>query len=306
MGECALMMRLWIGRIFLLGLLSVAAWGQELYISNRPFAGEIVKLGSSHQVELQPLLKALKLSFPEANGQLQVKDITLPLTQSASGKTMVSLEDFVVAAGLTLRKNADFGHLDLYSSPSGASGDWGSDTAASGEPSGAKGSLAGKEYSIKVPKGFTMVDDPQLMQALVGMAAQRSGGGVAEGQLTCEFVITTEQGDPRTGAVMLMSIPLPSDYSKEAEPVLLEALVGGMKKRGRLVSGPTPAKLGSLSVHKYVVETQNDSGNKMMESYIYLGSPSRKLYWLALVDESTKANASFPTLRNIAGSFKVN
>ena len=95
---------------------------QELYVSNRPFKGEVTKAGSGLMVEVEPLAKALKLEVVVSDGQVKIKDRSVPVTVSASGKNLVILDQFAAAAGLTVRKNPDFGHTDVYANTTAPSG----------------------------------------------------------------------------------------------------------------------------------------------------------------------------------------
>lgn len=283
----------------LLLLLTGLASGQELYVSNRPFKGEVVKAGSGLQVELEPLLKALKLNLNVEGGQLRVGDKVVPVVQSVSGKTMVSLAEFSAAANLTVRKNADFGHIDVYATTSAPGGAWGDETAAasSGRPGASAG---GADYLIKVPPDYEMINDPDMMDALMGMVAKKSPNPML-GAMNFEFVMSPKAGTRRTGIVMLMTMNLPGTVPAEEEPSFVRAVTEGMQQKGKLLSGPTAVNIGGQRFHRSVIKTDT----QVMECNIHLAAALGKVYWLALVDEESGYATSFPALRNVVDTFRL-
>lgn len=283
--------------------LSGTVAAQDLYVSNRPFKGEVVKSGNGMQVELEPLLKALKLDLKAEGGQVKIGDKTVTVTQSASGKGMVSLPEFAAAAGLTVRKNADFGHTDVYASTSAPTGDWGADTAASSSGPGA--AQGGADYTIKVPPDYELINDPDMMAAIVGMVGKRSDSKLPDGALGFEFLLTPKQGTTRKGVLMLMTINLPGPVPAEEEASFVKAVTEGMQKKGQLVNGPTKTSVGGLNFYKSLIKTTEDGETNMMETHLHLAAALGKVYCLALVDEEASYSTSFPSLRNIVGTFRL-
>lgn len=286
--------------LYLLCLLAVAAPAQELYISNKPFTGAVVKAGSGLQVELAPLLKALKMDLKVEGGQVKVGEKSIPVVQDASGKEMVSLPEFAAAANLVVRKNADFGYTDVYANTSAPAGDWGTETASG--TGGTPAALANKPYTIKVPSGYEMIDDPDLMDAIMGMARKRSDSNLPDGALTVEFLMAPGKTNNRGGMLMLMVANLPGSIPAEAEPEFLKGMTRGMAAKGQIISGPTPQNIGGLKFQKALMKTED---NKMMESYFHIASARGKVYWLALLDDEATYSTSFAPLRNAVDSFRL-
>ena len=284
--------------LFLL-LSPTTLWAQELYVSNKPFSGAVVKAGSGLQVELAPLLKALKMSQTPQGGQIKVGDKSIPVIVDASGKEMVSLPEFAAAANLVVRKNADFGYTDVYANTSAPAGDWGA------EASGDTASTAGggdKGYTIKVPSGYEMIDDPAMMDAIMGMAKKKSGSSLPEGMMRADFIVTPAKAGGRGGILMMMTMNLPSAMPAEAEGEFLRGLMQGMAQKGKVISGPTAQNIGGLKFQKALLKSPD---NSMMESYFHIAAARGKVFWLALVDDEATYSTSFAPLRNAVESFRL-
>lgn len=89
---------------FIFLILFSPAIAQDIYVNNRPFKGATLGSGSALQLELEPVLKLLKLdAVPKG----------LAVTDS-DGKRFVSLNEFAKAAGLKVIKNHELGTLDVY------------------------------------------------------------------------------------------------------------------------------------------------------------------------------------------------
>lgn len=289
--------------LFLFLTLSGGVLAQDLYVSNRPFKGEVAKSSAGIMVELEPLLSALKLTGAVEGGQVTVNGKTVAVTTSASGKPMVLLPEFAAAAGLTVRKNADFGHTDVYASTSAQSGDW--STANAEASAGGSQVQGGADYSIKIPADYKMINDPKVMKAMMGMAAEESGKDIPEGMLSFEFVVGPKEGSTRRGVLMLMKMTLPGAVPAGQEGVVNDLLRKALEQKGKIVAGPTPARIGGAPFQKYLLKTQDASGAKMMESYVHLAAAEGKVYWLALVDEEATYSTSFGALRNIVDTFRL-
>lgn len=278
---------------------ATALWAQELYVSNKPFTGAVVKAGSGLQVELAPLLKALKMTAAAEGGQIKIGEKSVPVIVDASGKEMVSLPEFAAAANLVVRKNADFGYTDVYANTIAPAGDWSGDTG--GETASTSGG-GNKEYTIKVPSGFQMIDDPEMMNGVMGMAKKRNDSGLPDGMLQANFIMAPAKQGDRGGILMMMTVNLPGSLPAEAEPEFLRGLMQGMAKKGKVISGPSAQNIGGLKFQKALLKGED---NKMMESYFHIAAARGKVYWLALVDDESTYSTSFPTLRNAVGSFRL-
>lgn len=281
-------------------MLAVAAPAQELYVSNKPFTGVVVKAGSGLQVELAPLLKALKMDLKVEGGQIKVGEKSIPVIVDASGKELVSLPEFAAAANLVVRKNADFGYTDVYANTSAPAGDWGATSAS--DSGGVTATSASKGYSIKVPSGYEMIDDPELMDAIMGMAKKRTQTSLPEGALTVEFLVAPAKSNNRGGMLMLMVMNLPGAVPAEAEAEFVGGLMKGMSQKGQVLSGPTPQNIGGLKFQKALLKSDD---NSMMESYFHLAAARGKVFWLALVDDESTYSTSFAPLRNAVDSFRL-
>lgn len=279
-------------------VLAMSASAQDLYVSNRPFKGEVVKAGNSLQVEVEPLLQALKLNAKVEGGAVKVGDKSVTVTQSPSGKNMVSLAEFAAAANLTVRKNADFGHTDVYANTTAPAGSWGNDTASTSGPGASAG---GSDYTIKVPADYEMLNDPDMMEALMGMVNKKTSSSLPEGAMNFEFVMSPKQGTKRTGVLMLMTINLPGAIPADAEGEFVKALNQGMATKGTILAGPTTTNVGGLRFHKTLIKTDD----QVMECYVHLASALGKVYWLALVDDPGTYNTSFGALRNVVDTFRL-
>lgn len=288
--------------LFLFLSLSGGGLAQDLYVSNRPFKGEVAKSSGGMLVELEPLLTALKMKGTVEGGAISVNGKLIAVTPSASGKSMVLLPEFAAAAGLTVRKNADFGHTDVYASTSAASGDWSSTASASGGPSQTQG---GADYTIKIPADYKMINDPKVMKAFTGMAAEEAGREIPDGLMSFEFLVGPAEGSTRKGFMMLMKINLPGAIPPGQDEALNDLLRKALEQKGRILAGPTPYAIGGAPFKKYLMKTQDASGTKMMESYIHAASAEGKIYWLALVDDEATYSTSFGALRNIVDTFRL-
>lgn len=300
-----------------LALCSLLTWGvapvtaQELYVSNRPFKGEIDKTGSSLMVEVEPLAKALKLELVVADGQVKLKDRSIPVTVSPSGKNLVILDQFAAAAGLTVRKNPDFGHIDVYANTAAPSGDWAEAEVASDGTSGRNGKTANTQsdpragYSIEVPSDYQMLNDPTMMEALMGSAARDSGSQLPEGLIRAEFVLSPKQGVPKTGGLMLMTMQFPGPIPAKMEPELAKAATEAMAQKGQLISGPTNTAIGGKKFTRTTVKANKSGKVNTIEVNIHLALAKGKLFMLMLVDEETQFPKSSPELHSILETFKV-
>ena len=112
-----------LSTLFLLSL-QLTASTQQLYVSNRPFKGEVSKVGAALWVDVEAMAKALNMEFPLSGEQVLVKEKPIPFTLSPNGKRLVSLDQLAEAAGLSVRKNKDFGPTDVYADPSKSAGKW--------------------------------------------------------------------------------------------------------------------------------------------------------------------------------------
>lgn len=286
---------------------------QDLYVSNRPFKGEVTKAGSGLMVEVEPLAKALKLEVVVSDGQVKIKDRSVPVTVSASGKNLVILDQFAAAAGLTVRKNPDFGHTDVYANTTAPSGDWAETEVATDEASGSKGksisgnvqSNASAGYSVKVPSDYQMLNDPSMMQAIMGAAAQNSGSKLPEGMVRAEFVLTPKQGTPKTGAIMLMTMQMPGPIPAKLEPELAKGVTEAMAQRGQLISGPTTTAIGGKKFTRSTLKAEQNGKINTIECNIHMALSKGRVYMLMLIDEEVNFPKSSPELHSILETFKV-
>ncbi len=292
----------WAFGLFLFLSLSGGGLAQDLYVSNRPFKGEVAKSSGGILVELEPFLTALKMKGTVEGGAISINGKIVAVTTSASGKSMVLLPEFAAAAGLTVRKNADFGHTDVYASTSAPSGDWSTTASASGGPSQSQG---GADYTIKIPADYKMINDPKVMKAVMGMAAEEAGREVPDGLLSFEFVVGPAEGSTRKGLLMMMKINLPGAIPPGQDEAVNDLLRQALEKKGKILAGPTPYAIGGAPFRKYLMKSQDAGGPKMMESYVHVASAEGKIYWLALLDDEATYSTSFGALRNIVDTFRL-
>lgn len=283
----------------LLLCLGASAWAQDLYVSNKPFQGEVIKSSSGVEVELEPLLKALKLDLKAADGQITIGDRTVPVTTSPSGKSMVALNAFAAAAGLTVRKNADFGHTDVYASTKAPTGDW---SDAADAPAS---SASGKPYTITVPSDYRMVNDPATLEAIAGMAA-KNNNGLPAGAMNIEFVMVPNEGAAKTGIVMLIVLNLPGPIPAAQEATFGKLFAQGMaQKSGYPVTGPSPMSIGGQRFAKSSTKMNQDGKLCAMDVYSHLGAGNTKGYFLMTIDDDANSAKSGSHLRSIVDSFRL-
>ncbi len=308
--------RLLLGGLVLCLLLTggvTPATAQDLYVSNRPFKGEVSKAGSGLMVEIEPLAKALKLDISVVGSEVKIKDRSIPVTVSPNGKNLVVLEQFAAAAGLTVRKNPDFGHIDVYANTAAPSGDWAETEVASDGASGGGGkSISGNAqsdaragYSIKVPPDYQMMNDPAMLEAILGAAAKNSGQNLPEGFMQAEFFLTPKQGIPKTGAIVLMTMQFPGPIPAKMEPELAKAATEGMAQKGQLISGPTNTAIGGKKFTRSTFKANQNGKINTIEVNLHLALAKGKLFMLMLVDEETQFPKSSPELHSILETFKV-
>jgi hypothetical protein len=129
-------MRRWTSCIALvLGLVLAAgpAWGEQVYIRNKPFKGTVSGKGPATSVELQALVTALGLQLTEVQGNWVVtsegETAALPTDASGTGQvyyqgkpiatadqggaTLVPLISTAQALGAVARHNKDMGSIDV-------------------------------------------------------------------------------------------------------------------------------------------------------------------------------------------------
>ncbi len=129
-------MRRWTSCIaLLLGLVLVTgpAWGEQVYIRNKPFKGAVSGKGPATAVELQALVAALGLQLtevqgnwvvtaegeapalpPDAGGTGQVYFQNKPITTAdQGGATLVPLIPTAQALGAVAKHNKDMGSIDV-------------------------------------------------------------------------------------------------------------------------------------------------------------------------------------------------
>ncbi|MCE7871222.1 hypothetical protein DYH09_12695 [bacterium CPR1] len=129
-------MRRWISCLALvLGLVLVAgpAWGEQVYIRNKPFKGAVSGKGPATAVELQALVAALGFQLTEVQGNWVVtaegETAALPTDASGTGQvyyqgkpiatadqagaTLVPLIPTAQALGAVARHNKDMGSIDV-------------------------------------------------------------------------------------------------------------------------------------------------------------------------------------------------
>lgn len=285
---------------------------QELYVSNRPFKGEVSKSGSGMMVEVEPLGKALKLDLVVSDGQVKVKDRSVPITVSPNGKNLVVLDQFAAAAGLTVRKNQDFGHIDVYANTTAPTGDWAETASTTDEASGGKSKISGNSqgnpeagYSIKVPPDYQMLNDPTLMDAIMGAASKKSGSKLPEGVLRAEFVMTPKQGIPKTGTIMLMTMQFPGPIPAKLEPEIAKGATEAMAQKGQLISGPTNTAIGGKKFTRSTLKVDEDGKTSTIEVNIHIALSKGKVFMLMVVDEEAQFPKSSPELHSILETFKV-
>ena len=263
-------------------------------------------------VEVEPLSKALKLDITVSDGQVKIKDRSVPVTVSASGKNLVVLDQFAAAAGLTVRKNKDFGHIDVYANTAAPSGDWAETASATEDASTGKSKISGQSqgdpqagYTIKVPSDYQMMNDPAMMDAIMGAASKRSGSELPDGVVRAEFVLTPKQGTSKTGAIMLMTMQFPGPIPPKLEPEIAKGATEAMAQKGQLISGPTNTAIGGKKFTRSVLKSTQEGETKTVEVNIHMALSKGKLFMVMLVDEESQFPKSSPELHSILETFKV-
>ena len=221
--------------IFCLIFLGVSAFAEEIWITNKPFSGQVVKDGGQTWVELAPFAKALKVGSAVEAGQATIDGKPVP-SQLRGEAVMVPLKEAATAAGAILRDNKSMGIVDVFKGveeqdPSTLAAASAQDNAATG---GDGKVLKMAAYILTLPPDMQVSRDAQKLQAF-GLGAMKSGAALGEKygvkatpQIICDAMLFNK-GDTefKRGFGVLAYTPLPS--FPPGTPMPTEDQVGGIQ-----------------------------------------------------------------------------
>ncbi len=287
-------LRFYLRAVLVVLLLALDVTAQDLYVSNRPFKGEISKVGSSLFVEVEAMAKALNLNLAVTDGQVVLQERSLPVTVSPNGKNLISLDQLAEAAGLTVRKNRDFGHIDVYGNTSNTDGKWDYGDGYAQRIPGTLHSNPSLGYSIKVPMDYELVSGSSGLGQL--------GGG---GSVRPEFVMAPKPSSGKTGGIMMLTMTAPGPIPPEQEAKFEKLISQSLAAKGTILSGPTKVIIDGAKFTRSTLKIKEKGEENTMELNIHMDPPKGRIFMLVLGDESGNFPRSSMELRSIFETFKL-
>ena len=117
-------------------VLSLPSFADDIFIRNRAYKGEVIKMGGDVEIELEAAAKALKAELKQDGGSWTLDGEAIQ-ARSVDGKNFVTLES-LNKAGYKVIKNPSMGTIDVHQKakavaktgdkPKRAPGNWGTKT----------------------------------------------------------------------------------------------------------------------------------------------------------------------------------
>lgn len=190
--------------MLLAGTLCLPLSAQQLYIRNRPFAGQTAKQGSSFLLELEKVAAALELKVtknedgsytlgeggtPSGAGKVSVGGEIIDF-QDRDGVPFVLLDDLVKPCGLRITRNTALNSIDVAllgktTAPSAAEAAEAAEATAETGSTGSTGhsktwNNPGLGFSIDVPEGYMVVDNPNVLKKVQDAGMEHVGTAQAQ------------------------------------------------------------------------------------------------------------------------------
>jgi len=297
-------MKYLVSTFLLLLTLSSASLGEEVWVRNRPFEGATEGSGTSLKVELPALLEALSLEVKRDGNSIVFGDFRVPVETNAEGKEMVLLQDFSVGAGLKVTRSKELGTVDIYSTTAGTQeeNDWASVGTTSTGTGGTATSGAGRGFTLSTPPQLDLVDDPNLMRALIAQF-----GGLDKGELMGVVIPKNESDEALIMIFKADGLPPVPSVSRELQMEASKGYSNAFESKGaRRVSGPTPINLGGREFVKIQHEMNKNGKAEVAESYLTFDGPRGALWVLMLMGERSHFTRMSPVFQPVIQSFKIN
>ena len=297
-------MKYLLSSLVLLLTLTSACLGEEVWVRNKPFEGATEGSGSSLKVELPALLEALSIEVKRDGNSVVFGDFRVPVETNAEGKEMVLLQDFSVGAGLKVTRSKELGTVDIYSTTAGTQedNDWASVGTDSAGMSGSATSGSGRGFTLSTPPQLELVDDPNLMRALLAQF-----GGLDKGELMGVVIPRNETDEALIMIFKAGGLPPVPSVSRELQMEASKGYSNAFESKGaRRVSGPTPINLGGREFVKIQHEMNKNGKTEVAESHLTFDGPRGALWVLMLMGERSHFTKMSPVFQPVIQSFKLN
>lgn len=288
----------------LLLTLSSACLGEEVWVRNKPFEGATEGSGTSLKVELPALLEALSLEVKRDGNSVVFGDFRVLVETNAEGKEMVLLKDFSVGAGLKVTRSKELGTVDVYSTTAGTQedNDWASVGTDGASKGGSAASGSGRGFTLSTPPQVELVDDPNLMRALIAQF-----GGLDKGELMGVVIPKSKSDEALIMIFKADGLPPVASVSRELQMEASKGYSNAFESKGaRRTGGPTPLTLGGRDFVKIQHEMTKNGRAEVAESYLTFDGPRGSLWVLMLMGERSHFTRMSPVFQPVIQSFKIN
>ncbi len=299
--------------------------GQEVFIRNQEFQGEIVSSGSGFLVNLDTLARALELELQgDSQGYVVGEGEAQPGTVLVQGQRislspgqfgpLVPLADFCRAVGAELKRNQALGTVDVYLTDYNESavgnvwlGELFVDDEAQDDVSASEaGSFADPElgYELTFPKSVKLVTAPDRLR--VPSIELRDGEGtVHSGDLRCELLLVPKNPAIKQALGTLLTIELDVVADLAIETSLVDGVLKAVTSQSaKISSGPRRRSFHGHEFQQYGFGGTKGKIEYRGDLFFHFQVPDKRAFLFLVVDEKEGYRNNTRGLLQAVRSFK--